>query len=84
MLAKNNLLYFRITGVKGTILVNGKERDLNEFRRVSCYIQQDDRLQPLLTVKENMMIAADFKLPSKITEKEKHETVSQLDIINYE
>lgn len=69
---------YKIKGVKGSILINGKERDLNEFRRVSCYIQQDDRLQPLLTVKENMMIAADLKLPSRITKKEKNETISEI------
>lgn len=39
---------------------------------MSCYITQDDRIQPLLTVLENMKIAADFKLGDqlKIYEKE--------------
>lgn len=42
--------------------MNGVERRLDSFRRISCYIQQDDRLQPLLTVNENMQIAANLKL----------------------
>lgn len=68
----------RITGVQGAVTVNGRERDLDEFRRISCYIQQDDRLQPLLTVAENMRIAADLKLPQGVSVIDKQNTVSLL------
>lgn len=43
---------------------------------MSCYIQQDDRLQGLLTVGENMALAADLKLPTKLDKYEKGEVVS--------
>ncbi len=45
------------------------------FRKMSCYITQDDRLQPLLTVLENMQIAADFKLGDQLKPDEKAERV---------
>jgi len=56
--------------------VNGTERCLDSFRRLSCYIQQDDRLQPLLTVNENMHIAANLKLSMDKTNKYKDDVVS--------
>lgn len=56
--------------------VNGRFRDLDQFRRISCYIQQDDRLQPLLTVRENMRIAADLKLARDKSIQDKLNTVS--------
>ncbi|CAH0770960.1 unnamed protein product [Bemisia tabaci] len=62
---------YRISGLKGRVIVNSRERDLDEFRRISCYIQQDDRLQPLLTVRENMDIAADFKLGNRLDRSKK-------------
>lgn len=56
--------------------MNGEERCLDSFRRLSCYIQQDDRLQPLLTVSENMNIAANLKLSTDKPIKYKDAVVS--------
>ncbi|XP_033213032.1 ATP-binding cassette sub-family G member 4-like [Belonocnema kinseyi] len=69
---------YRITGVEGTVYVNGRVRDLNEFRRSSAYITQDDRLQPLLTVKENMKVAADLKLGTDTPEQEKKKIIEEI------
>ncbi|XP_024944674.1 ATP-binding cassette sub-family G member 4 isoform X2 [Cephus cinctus] len=69
---------YRITGVQGDVYVNGRIRDLNSFRRSSAYITQDDRLQPLLTVLENMKVAADLKLKSSTPEREKRYTIEKI------
>lgn len=45
---------------------------------MSCYIQQDDRIQGLLTVGENMTLAADLKLPTRMDKYEKLEVVSKI------
>ena len=45
-------------------------------RRSSAYITQDDRLQPLLTVMENMHVAADLKLGTDTPRYEKETIVS--------
>ncbi|EZA51145.1 hypothetical protein DMN91_008726 [Ooceraea biroi] len=66
---------FRVTGVDGTIFVNGHVRDLNSFRKYTAYITQEDRLEPLLTVLEYMKIAADLKLPADTLQNKKEATV---------
>ncbi|KAK6620945.1 hypothetical protein RUM43_011244 [Polyplax serrata] len=69
---------YRITGVDGVVLVDGAERELNSFRRMSCYIQQDDRLQSLLTTWENMKIAADLKLGVDVRPSIKEEIITKI------
>nr|CAD7258947.1 unnamed protein product [Timema shepardi] len=69
---------FRISGVTGVVGVDGVERDLDEFRRLSCYITQDDRLEPLLTVQENMRVAADLKLGVHVTTQEKLAIIEEI------
>ncbi|XP_011872092.1 PREDICTED: ATP-binding cassette sub-family G member 1-like [Vollenhovia emeryi] len=60
---------FTTTSVTGRIMVNGRERNISEFRKLSAYIMQDDNLQPLLTVQEAMLIVADLKLGLNYREK---------------
>jgi ABC-type multidrug transport system ATPase subunit len=45
------------------LYVNGKAVDLDEFRRLSSYVEQEDALVGSLTVRETMHFAAALSLP---------------------
>uniref|UniRef100_A0A0U9HYG1 Putative ABCG protein n=1 Tax=Chrysomela populi TaxID=154003 RepID=A0A0U9HYG1_CHRPP len=69
---------YRINGVGGTVYANGRPRDVEQFRRSSCYITQDDRLQPLFSVLESMRIAADLKLQVDVGRKKKEAIINNI------
>lgn len=67
---------FRCSGVKGSITINGHERNLSQFRKLSCYIMQDNQLHANLSVEEAMQVAASLKLGSDISKDSKYQVVS--------
>ncbi|PNF37623.1 ATP-binding cassette sub-family G member 1 [Cryptotermes secundus] len=69
---------YRTLGVTGTLCTNGKPRDNHIFHKLSCYITQEDLLQPLLTAHEIMMVAAQLKLPSQISDARRLSTVEEI------
>lgn len=60
----------------GNIYINGRIRNEKKFRRRSCYILQDDRVQDQLTITESLGIAAELKLGDHISREQKRVRVS--------
>lgn len=58
--------------------MNGSERVLSQFRKLSCYIMQDNQLHSNLTVEEAMAVATSLKLPSTMAKATKVEAVSYI------
>lgn len=70
--------FFRTSKIEGSITVNGQERNLSVFRKLSAYIMQDNQLHSNLTVEEAMNVAANLKLSQKVQRGEKMSVVSTL------
>lgn len=47
--------------------MNGQVRDERQFQRSSCYITQEDLLQPYLSVREALDVAASLKLSKGVS-----------------
>jgi ABC-type multidrug transport system ATPase subunit len=62
--------------MNGSITINGHERNLSQFRKLSCYIMQDNQLHANLTVEEAMRVASNLKLGKDMTKDKKQEVVS--------
>ncbi|KAK4886491.1 hypothetical protein RN001_002762 [Aquatica leii] len=73
----NILTGYKTTGLQGSIMMNGNERILNQFRKLSAYIMQDNQLHANLTVDEAMAVAAKLKIGNK-TKKEKEEIINEI------
>ncbi|XP_030384896.1 ATP-binding cassette sub-family G member 1 [Scaptodrosophila lebanonensis] len=71
---------FRARGVSGNLRVNGKPMSTNSerFRKLSCYIHQDDLLRPQLMVGEIMLMAAHLKLGFQITKAHKMNLIKHI------
>ncbi|KOB75819.1 ATP-binding cassette transporter subfamily G, partial [Operophtera brumata] len=69
----NILTGYKTSGMEGSITVNGLERNLSSFRKLSCYIMQDNQLHGNLTVEEAMAVATSLKLPSATSRADKEE-----------
>ncbi|KAL7305558.1 hypothetical protein TKK_0002292 [Trichogramma kaykai] len=74
----NVLAGYKCEGAAGIININGHPRDLKDFRRTSCYIMQEDLVQPKLTVREAMYFAADLKLGSKVSKSDRKAVVDDI------
>ncbi|PGH06287.1 hypothetical protein GX51_02484 [Blastomyces parvus] len=64
--------------IAGDILVNGQKIDLEIFRNISSYVEQEDVLVGALTVEETLYFAAQLSLPSSIPKKERLQRISTL------
>ncbi|XP_030747242.1 ATP-binding cassette sub-family G member 4-like [Sitophilus oryzae] len=74
----NTLAGYKSGTASGQILINGKQRNVKKFRNLSRYIMQEDVVQPMLTVGEAMMVAANLKLGKRITQTEKEKTIDEV------
>ncbi|XP_049825936.1 ATP-binding cassette subfamily G member 4-like isoform X2 [Aethina tumida] len=74
----NILAGYKCTEATGSIFVNGKLRNIKQFRKMSRYIMQEDLIQPMLSVTEAMMVAANLKLAKNIGQEEKLQNINEI------
>ncbi|KAL5281063.1 ABCG4.2 family protein [Megaselia abdita] len=74
----NILAGYKTSNLSGRVLINGKDRNLRRFRKLSCYIMQDDVLIANLTVREAMMVSANLKLGKDMNKQAKKEVVTEI------
>ncbi|GFG29227.1 hypothetical protein Cfor_09747 [Coptotermes formosanus] len=74
----NILTGYKTSGMSGSITINGHERNLSQFRKLSCYIMQDNQLHANLTVEEAMRVASNLKLGTDMRKEEKQEVVQEI------
>ncbi|XP_033362481.1 ATP-binding cassette sub-family G member 1 isoform X1 [Bombus vosnesenskii] len=74
----NILTGYKSTGTEGSITMNGHERNFSAFRKLSCYIMQDNQLHANLTVAEAMKVASNLKLGSHVSQAEKEEVIQEI------
>ncbi|XP_058820288.1 ATP-binding cassette sub-family G member 4 isoform X2 [Topomyia yanbarensis] len=74
----NILTGYKTTNIEGSITMNGKERNLSQFRKLSAYIMQDNQLHSNLTVEEAMHVATSLKLSQQVEKSEKLHVIKEI------
>ncbi|KAF6001160.1 hypothetical protein F1559_000069 [Cyanidiococcus yangmingshanensis] len=64
--------------ISGELLVNGHGRHLNTFRRITGFVEQEDRMFAELTVREQLEISARCRLPASMPLEQKMRRVDQV------
>lgn len=77
----NILSGFKTSNFSGNMFVNGEIIDFDRFKKISCYITQDDRLYDLLTVNESMKASTDLKVGNSVSKKEREKIVRSLEFL---
>ncbi|ESQ44944.1 hypothetical protein EUTSA_v10010159mg [Eutrema salsugineum] len=69
----------RLNSLRGSVTLNGEKILKSRLLKViSAYVMQDDLLFPMLTVKETLMFASEFRLPRSLPKSKKMERVQAL------
>lgn len=74
----NILSGYKTNVTEGTITMNGRERNVSIFRKLSAYIMQDNQLHANLTVQEAMNVATNLKLRRSFTKQEKNAVINDI------
>ncbi|XP_030565056.1 ATP-binding cassette sub-family G member 1 [Drosophila novamexicana] len=74
----NILSGYKTSNIEGSVTMNGSERNLSLFRKLSAYIMQDNQLHGNLTVQEAMTVATNLKLSKKFTKFEKNSMIDDI------
>lgn len=74
----NILSGYKTNVTEGTITMNGRERNLSTFRKLSAYIMQDNQLHSNLTVQEAMNVATNLKLSRNFSKMEKNAVIHDI------
>jgi ABC-type multidrug transport system ATPase subunit len=64
--------------LSGEILLGGRRRKRATWAHESAYVEQDDLMNPYLTVQEVIEFSAKFRLPASLSEKERKEKVNEI------
>ncbi|XP_047095647.1 ABC transporter G family member 16-like [Lolium rigidum] len=62
----------------GAVTLNGEPLQGRRLRAISAYVMQDDLLYPMLTVRETLLFAAEFRLSRALSPAAKRERVDAL------
>ncbi|CAL4903174.1 unnamed protein product [Urochloa decumbens] len=64
--------------LRGGVTLNGEPLHGRRLRAISAYVMQDDLLYPMLTVRETLLFAAEFRLPRALSPERKRARVDAL------